>query len=92
MGTLKGLVMKAGQIASYMPGTLPPAAQQVLAELQAQSTPMTFARIDEVLVAELGAPGRALFEHIDERPFAAASIGQVHRGLPKLLGTCYSKW
>src|SRR5512140_3704813 len=26
MGQLKGLVMKAGQIASYMPGTLPPAA------------------------------------------------------------------
>jgi len=79
MGHLKGLVMKAGQIASYMPGTLPPAAQHVLAELQAQSTPMTFARIDEVLVEELGAPGRALFDHIDERPFAAASIGQVHR-------------
>ena len=26
MGQLKGLVMKAGQIASYMPGALPPAA------------------------------------------------------------------
>ncbi|HUJ59520.1 MAG TPA: AarF/ABC1/UbiB kinase family protein [Kofleriaceae bacterium] len=81
MGQLKGLVMKAGQIASYMPGSLPPAAQQVLAELQASSTPMTFARIDEQLAAELGAPGRALFDSIDERPFAAASIGQVHRAV-----------
>ncbi|HEV7554341.1 MAG TPA: hypothetical protein VGO00_02735, partial [Kofleriaceae bacterium] len=35
MGHLKGLVMKAGQIASYMPGSLPPAAREVLAELQA---------------------------------------------------------
>src|SRR5262245_48960483 len=45
MGHLKGLVMKAGQIASYMPGALPPAAQQVFAELQAQSTPMAYRRI-----------------------------------------------
>jgi len=79
MGHLKGLVMKAGQIASYMPGTLPPAAQEVLSELQAQSTPMAYHRIDEVLKAELGAGGAALFDEIEERPFAAASIGQVHR-------------
>jgi len=79
MGHLKGLVMKAGQIASYMPGTLPPAAQEVLAELQAQSTPMAFHRIAGVLEAELGAPASVLFETFDDRPFAAASIGQVHR-------------
>jgi predicted unusual protein kinase regulating ubiquinone biosynthesis (AarF/ABC1/UbiB family) len=77
MGQLKGLVMKAGQIASYMPGTLPPEAQAVLAELQAQSTPMAWPRIEEVLATELGA--RPWFDAIEERPFAAASIGQVHR-------------
>jgi predicted unusual protein kinase regulating ubiquinone biosynthesis (AarF/ABC1/UbiB family) len=79
MGHLKGLVMKAGQIASYMPGTLPPAAQEVLAELQAQSTPMAFDKIDGVVRGELGAPARELFDAFEERPFAAASIGQVHR-------------
>ena len=79
MGSLKGLVMKAGQIASYMPGALPPAAREVFAELQAQSTPMAWPQIAEVLRAELG--DGALFESIDERPFAAASIGQVHRAV-----------
>lgn len=81
MGHLKGLVMKAGQIASYMPGSLPPAAQQVLAELQAHSTPMAWSRIAEVLSAELGAPATTLFESIEERPCASASIGQVHRAV-----------
>lgn len=81
MGHLKGLVMKAGQIASYMPGTLPPAAQQVMAELQAQSTPMSWAKLEEVLRAELGAPPAQLFDSIEERPCAAASIGQVHRAV-----------
>jgi predicted unusual protein kinase regulating ubiquinone biosynthesis (AarF/ABC1/UbiB family) len=79
MGHLKGLVMKAGQIASYMPGTLPPAAQEVMAERQAHSTPMAFAKLDDVVHAELGARARERFDDFDERPFAAASIGQVHR-------------
>jgi predicted unusual protein kinase regulating ubiquinone biosynthesis (AarF/ABC1/UbiB family) len=79
MGNLKGLVMKAGQIASYMPGTMPPAAQEVLAELQAQSQPMAFAAIEQVIVGELRAPVAHLFDSFEERPFASASIGQVHR-------------
>ena len=77
MGNLKGLVMKAGQIASYMPGAMPPAAAQILADLQAQSTPMAWPQIERVLEAELATP----FDSIEERPFAAASIGQVHRAV-----------
>lgn len=78
---LKGLVMKVGQIASYMPGSMPPAAQRVLTELQVSAPPMALHQIDEMLAAELGAPGRALFESIEDRPFAASSIGQVHRAV-----------
>jgi predicted unusual protein kinase regulating ubiquinone biosynthesis (AarF/ABC1/UbiB family) len=79
LGTLKGLVMKVGQMASYLPGALPEEAQRVLAQLQAESVAMSYDRIAEVIHAELGAPPEALFDDFEEKPFAAASIGQVHR-------------
>ncbi len=78
LGALKGLVMKVGQMASYLPGALPDEAQRVLADLQAQSTAMSYARVAEVIEAEFGRPPEELFERFDEEPFAAASIGQVH--------------
>ncbi len=79
LGALKGLVMKLGQVASYMPGALPPEAQRVLTRLQAHSTAMEFSQVAAVLEQELGAPPDALFEDFEPEPFAAASIGQVHR-------------
>lgn len=79
LGRLKGLVMKVGQIASYMPGALPPRAQKVLTQLQANTVAMQWATVRDVLVDELGDDPDALFESIEHEPFAAASIGQVHR-------------
>ncbi|MEM9461394.1 MAG: AarF/ABC1/UbiB kinase family protein [Myxococcota bacterium] len=79
IGALKGLVMKMGQIASYMPGALPPNAQRVLTKLQADTTAMEFDRVQQVLREEFGQGPEELFEHFEPEPFAAASIGQVHR-------------
>jgi len=79
LGALKGLVMKLGQIASYMPGALPPEAQRVLTKLQANTTAMEYAQVEAVLREELGQEPDALFEGFEREPFAAASIGQVHR-------------
>jgi predicted unusual protein kinase regulating ubiquinone biosynthesis (AarF/ABC1/UbiB family) len=78
-GALKGLVMKFGQMASYLPGAFPPEAQAVLAELQSASTAMSYDKIAAVVEAELGAPPERAFERFEREPFAAASIGQVHR-------------
>jgi predicted unusual protein kinase regulating ubiquinone biosynthesis (AarF/ABC1/UbiB family) len=78
LGGLKGLVMKVGQIASYMPGAMPPEAQRVLARLQARSTAMSWDAVAAVIEAELGEPAERAFDAIDRVPFAAASIGQVH--------------
>jgi aarF domain-containing kinase len=35
------------------------------------------------LIAELGADWRSKFRHFEDTPFAAASIGQVHKGVLK---------
>lgn len=79
LGALKGLVMKLGQIASYMPGALPPEAQRVLTKLQDSTTALEYAQVEAVLRQELGREPAALFDELEPVPFAAASIGQVHR-------------
>lgn len=76
---LKGLTMKLGQMMSYLDSSMPPKARRVLARLQAASRPVEGAAIAGVIAAELGAPPEALFDRFDPAPFAAASIGQVHR-------------
>ncbi len=80
MSEMKGLIMKFGQMASYLEGAMPAKAQKVLAQLQAQSTPMSFEAVAVVIESELGAAPDELFEELQREPFAAASIGQVHRG------------
>lgn len=79
IGALKGLAMKVGQMASYLPGALPEAAQDVLAQLQAESTAMAWGEVAKVIESELGGDPDGLFDDMDPEPFAAASIGQVHR-------------
>jgi predicted unusual protein kinase regulating ubiquinone biosynthesis (AarF/ABC1/UbiB family) len=79
LGALKGLVMKVGQMASYLPGALPEEAQAILAQLQGESVAMSYDRVREVIREELGGEPESLFDDFDPVPFAAASIGQVHR-------------
>jgi predicted unusual protein kinase regulating ubiquinone biosynthesis (AarF/ABC1/UbiB family) len=73
-------MMKFGQMASYLEGAMPPAAQRVLAKLQASATAMPWPQAARVIEDDLGKPASALFDEIEPAPFAAASIGQVHRG------------
>jgi predicted unusual protein kinase regulating ubiquinone biosynthesis (AarF/ABC1/UbiB family) len=53
--------------------------QQKLATLRDGIPPVPFTRLEKLLRKELGAPLSDVFTDFDERAFAAASIGQVHR-------------
>src|SRR5690606_4929743 len=79
LGEMKGAVMKVGQIASQMQDLLPPEIADALSVLQKASAPMPFSVIRRQIKRELGDEPAALFAEFSEQPFAAASIGQVHR-------------
>lgn len=79
LGDLKGAVMKVGQIASQTQDFLPKEFSDALQKLQKEAPPMPFEVITDQIETELGKPVGELFEYLQEKPYAAASIGQVHR-------------
>ncbi len=79
LGELKGAVMKVGQIASQTQDFLPREFSEALQTLQKSAPPMPFDIIVEQVESELGQPVSELFEYLQEKPYAAASIGQVHK-------------
>ena len=83
MGQLKGAVMKVGQMMSLYADILPKEFTDVLSTLQKQAPPVHFRVIQRQIETELERPLDEIFESLDEKPFASASIGQVHRGMLK---------
>ena len=81
LGAMKGVMMKIGQMASYVDDGLSPAVRQTLARLQDSVPPMSPGLAAAVVEEELGAPPDRAFARWDPRPVAAAPIGQVHRAV-----------
>ena len=81
LGEMKGVLMKAGQLVSFIFETLPDDAQAALATLQADAAPMSPSLAASVVQSELGAPPERTFLDWSDMPVAAASIGQVHRAI-----------
>ncbi|GAA1886523.1 ABC1 kinase family protein [Lapillicoccus jejuensis] len=85
LGELKGGAMKFGQALSVFESALPEefAApyRAMLTKLQDSAPPLPAATVHEVLAAELGPRWRRSFTEFGDTPVAAASIGQVHKGV-----------
>lgn len=76
---LRGAAMKLGQMISMDAGELlPPELSVLLEKLRSNATPMPHKQLVKVLEQQLGEHWLDHYSHFDLRPFAAASIGQVH--------------
>ena len=83
LGAMKGAVMKLGQMASYLDEGVPETFRATMARLQRDAPPMSPDLAASVVAAELGGQPERIFARWDPLPFAAASIGQVHRAITR---------
>ena len=85
LGELKGGAMKFGQALSVFESALPEEVagpyRAALTKLQEAAPPMPTRTVHTVLSARLGEDWHDLFLEFEDKPSAAASIGQVHRGV-----------
>jgi len=86
LGQMKGAAMKLGQVLSTVDFVGIPEGERegfkrTLASLRDDAPPVPFAKLERLIAQELGMSVGKAFASFDERAFAAASIGQVHRAV-----------
>ena len=85
LGTLKGGAMKFGQALSIYEAAIPDeyAApyREALTKLQNSAPAMPADTVHKIMAQQFGTGWRSRFDEFDDDAAAAASIGQVHRGI-----------
>ncbi|KAL8705007.1 MAG: hypothetical protein Q9201_001852 [Fulgogasparrea decipioides] len=88
LSRMRGAALKLGQMMSFQDSKILPAPiHEVLQRVQDSADYMPAWQRDQVLASNLGADWRGLFSSFQEKPIAAASIGQVHSATVKSSGT-----
>ena len=83
LGNLKGPIMKIAQLLSTVPDLLPKEYSMELTKLQSSAPPMGWNFIKRRMTKELGIDWIKKFDSFEKEPFAAASLGQVHKAVYK---------
>ncbi|CAD2104585.1 ABC1 family, putative [Plasmodium vinckei brucechwatti] len=81
LSKMRGVVLKLGQMVSLQDECLSPILIKALKMVSNSADIMPKDQLVKVLKSELGEDYESKFDYFDYKPFASASIGQVHEGV-----------
>lgn len=82
-GSMRGVSAKVAQMVSYVDTRVSQQTRDALSIFQDNAEPMPWKVTRTVLEESFGEPVAKVFKYFEETPFAAASIGQVHKAILK---------
>ncbi|XP_053624445.1 atypical kinase COQ8B, mitochondrial isoform X1 [Plodia interpunctella] len=76
---VRGAALKLGQLLSIQDDTMiSPELQRIFERVRQSADFMPSWQVEKVMTSQLGLDWRSKVQHFEDKPFAAASIGQVH--------------